>query len=281
MIKQIPTLLGYTSDVTNTIPKIIEVFYKISDISIPVAFLGLSVLLMVGLFSWLKQYIKVLKIFPPFFYALVLSSLIPLWVLLDFGALLTLPSSPLQAIVFPDFIGLWQTPSLWYAGLQAFVAIFVIGTVETCASIKAIDQLSSIKAHSSIAPTLKGVGLSGILAGLIGGVAVIPEVMRSTVGVNAGSKSKYVNFWYALFMLLGWLLLWVWLSQLPLTILAAVLIVCAYGLARPQFWKESWASGLLGFLVFSTTILLTLTYDLMLGLIVGSILHFIFAKMKK
>ncbi len=281
MIKQMPTLLGYTSDANNTIAKILEIFSKLPESSLPIASLGLGVLLLVWIFCQLKRHIKVLNLFPPFFYALLLSSLVPLFTPLDFGPLLTLPASPYQAIVFPDFYRLFANPAVWSVGIQAFVAIFVIGTVETCASIKAIDQLSLNTQASPIAPTLKGVGLSGILAGLLGGVAVIPEVMRSTVGVTAGSQSKEVNFWYALFMLLGWLLLYPWLSQLPLTILAAVLIVCAYGLARPQFWKESWASGLFGFSVFSTTILLTLAYDLMLGLIAGSLLHFLFAKMKK
>jgi MFS superfamily sulfate permease-like transporter len=56
------------------------------------------------------------------------------------------------------------------------------------------------------------------------------------------------------------------------------MVVCAYGLARPQFWKEVWASGFSGCAVFLTTIWVTLATDLMWGLVAGYVLHQILQK---
>jgi len=214
-----------------------------------------------------------LRLLPPFFYALVLAVIASVVLPFDFGALLYVPSNPLDALTAPDFQRLLGSSGVWSAAVESFIAIFLIGTVESVASLKAIDQLDPYKRSSNIGPSLQGIGVSNILSGAVGGLAVIPEVMRSTVGVAVGAKTQWVNLWTSLSLMLGWFLLLPVLLVIPMTVLAAVLIVCAYGLARPQRWKEAWQSGPEGLSVFLTTVLVTLFTDLMWGLIAGSLLH--------
>jgi MFS superfamily sulfate permease-like transporter len=60
--------------------------------------------------------------------------------------------------------------------------------------------------------------------------------------------------------------------MIPLTVLSAVVLYTGYTLCSPGLWKKVYQSGLDQFVIFLTTIYITVTYDLMWGIFAGVIL---------
>jgi carbonic anhydrase/SulP family sulfate permease len=60
-----------------------------------------------------------------------------------------------------------------------------------------------------------------------------------------------------------------WLNLIPLSALAAILIVTGWKLASPEVFQSVWARGLDQFLPFLATVVAILFTDLLMGIVVG------------
>ena len=59
------------------------------------------------------------------------------------------------------------------------------------------------------------------------------------------------------------------LNQIPLSALAAVLIVTGFKLAKPSLFRQMWQEGLNQFLPFVVTVVAIVFTDLLIGILVG------------
>jgi len=60
-----------------------------------------------------------------------------------------------------------------------------------------------------------------------------------------------------------------WLNLIPLSALAAILIVTGWKLASPEVFQRMWARGLDQFLPFLATVVAILFTDLLMGIVIG------------
>ncbi|MCC3159051.1 SulP family inorganic anion transporter [Hymenobacter sp. 15J16-1T3B] len=179
--------------------------------------------------------------------------------------LVSLPTSLSQAVTLPDFTQIFSGVSLKYIGLFALV-----GSLESLLSAQAVDLLAPTgRRKADLNRDLLGVGVGNVLAGLVGGLPMIAEIVRSSANVAAGARTRWANFFHGLFLLgfvaVGSQLL----TQIPLAALGALLLHIGFRLAGPRQFARMFRIGGEQLLIFLTTIAVTLATDLLVGIGAG------------
>jgi MFS superfamily sulfate permease-like transporter len=179
-------------------------------------------------------------------------------------SLVTLPEHLSSAIVFPDWSVVTSGTSI------KFIVMFaLVGSIESMLSAKAVETLDPKKERTDINRDLLATGAGTTIAGLIGGLPMISEIVRSSANINAGAQSKWANFFHGSFLLLfvvaaPWLL-----HRIPTAALAAMLIYTGVRLASPKEFQHAWKIGPEQLVVLSTTAIVTLLTDLLVGVGAG------------
>lgn len=288
--KQAHFALGTTSNADTTIGTLLDIFYKLPDAN-PIVFLVALVGILVLVF-YKKINNKFIKMIPAPMWVLLLA--LPLVFGFDFfnehsisffgnsysvgpELLIDIPENPLDSIMHPDF-GMIDTLAFWLTVLS----ITTIASVETLASARAVDKLDPYKRTTNLNKDLIGVGLSTMVSGALGGLPIITVIVRSTVNVNSGAKTKWSNFYHGIFLILFVLILAPVLRSIPLAALAAILVHTGFKLASPKVFKRAYDQGVEQLLFLSSTLIITLFTDLLYGIVGGIlvtlILHMLLAK---
>jgi MFS superfamily sulfate permease-like transporter len=182
--------------------------------------------------------------------------------------LVTLPGQLLNAIALPDFGVVLSAASLKY-----IVMFLLVGSLESLLSAKAVDQLDPQHRHSNLNRDLFATGLANTVAAAIGGLPMISEIVRSSANINSGAQSRLSNLFHGLLLLSFVLLLPGLLHQIPLAALGAMLIYTGLRLASPAEFVKTFRIGPDQLAVFTTTLLITLATDLLVGVISGVLLE--------
>ena len=112
--------------------------------------------------------------------------------------------------------------------------------------------------------------MGNIVCGLIGGLPVTSVIVRSSVNINAGGKTSGRRRMVHGGLLFGSvLLLPQFLNLIPLSCLAAILLVTGIKLASPSLVKQTWDEGLNQFLPFAATVVAIVFTDLLIGVLIG------------
>lgn len=157
-----------------------------------------------------------------------------------------------------------------------YVILFaLIGSLESLLTAKAIDGLDPYKRKSDFNKDLIAVGIGNTFTGLLGGLPMISEVARSSANVSNGAKTRWANFFHGLFLLLAVLVAVPVIEMIPNAALAAMLTFVGFKLAHPKEFMHMWHVGKEQFMVFTTTVIVTLATDLLVGVGTGIALEII------
>jgi MFS superfamily sulfate permease-like transporter len=156
-----------------------------------------------------------------------------------------------------------------------FMFLF-INSLESLLTVKAVDQLDTTPRKANPNGDLIGVGAGNFLSGLVGGLPMISEVVRSSANVGFGARTKWANFFHGFFLLLAMILLIPFIEMIPNAALAAMLIFAGYRLASPKEFIYTFHVGKEQFATFLVTIIVTLAEDLLMGIAAGVALEFTF-----
>lgn len=175
----------------------------------------------------------------------------------------------------PDFSA-WQNP-LVYTGA---VTIAVVASLETLLNLEAVDQLDRKQRVSPPSRELVAQGVGNIVAGVLGGIPVTSVVIRGTVNIDAGATTKRSTIIHGGLLVVSVLLLPDLLNRIPLSCLAAILLVTGFRLASPRLVREMRAAGRDQLIPFATTVIAIVFTDLLVGLGIGMMvaLAFILAR---
>jgi MFS superfamily sulfate permease-like transporter len=168
------------------------------------------------------------------------------------------------AFAFPDVSGL-LSPVVWRI---AFV-IALIASLETLLSIEAVDKLDPHKRHTPKNRELKAQGAGNLISGLIGGIPMTAVIVRSSANIDSGSRTKMSAIYHGILLLVCVLAIPGILNLIPLSALAAVLLMVGYKLSKPSLYRLQFSLGWNQFLPFIITIIAILLTDLLIGIFIG------------
>ena len=158
-----------------------------------------------------------------------------------------------------------------------YVIMFLfVSSLESLLTVKAIDGLDPYNRKSDYNGDLIGQGAGNVLTGLLGGLPMISEVVRSSANVGFGAKTKWSNFFHGVFLLLAMIFLIPFIELIPNSALSAMLIYAGYRLAEPKEFIHTYKIGKEQLAIFLVTIFITLAEDLLLGILAGILVKFIF-----
>lgn len=171
---------------------------------------------------------------------------------------------------FPDFSVIWL-PEVW---ITAFT-IALVASLETLLCVEATDKLDPEKRITPTNRELYAQGTGNILSGLIGGIPITQVIVRSSANIQSGGKTKMSAIIHGFLLLISVVLIPVVLNMIPLSVLAAVLFVVGYKLAKPSTFKAMWNAGLKQFVPFIVTVIVIVFKDLLWGIGIGLVLGII------
>ncbi len=169
-----------------------------------------------------------------------------------------------------DFSGLTSQTGIF---IEYVILFALIGSLESLLTAKAIDTLDPYKRKSDFNKDLMAVGIGNSLAGLIGGLPMISEVARSSANVANGARTRWANFFHGTFLLLAVFFAVQIIEMIPNAALAAMLIFVGYRLAHPREFAHVWQIGKGQFIIYVSTIVVTLASDLLIGVGTGILLE--------
>lgn len=174
---------------------------------------------------------------------------------------------------FADFVSQLNFPqwSAWFnpkVYLYALI-IAVVASLESLLNVKAGERLDKKHRYCSKDQELLAQGIGNLVAGLIGGIPVTSVIVRTSVNIQAGSKTKISAILHGIFLLLAVLLIPDWLNKIPLSSLAVILIYTGYKLTKPAIYKNIYDQGLDRFIPFIATVVSIVAFNLLTGIMIG------------
>jgi MFS superfamily sulfate permease-like transporter len=154
--------------------------------------------------------------------------------------------------------------------------IAIVASLETLLSIEAVDNLDPQKRHTPPNRELLAQGAGNMISALLGGLPLTAVIVRSSANIAAGARTRLSAFIHGLLLLASLLFLGRILNLIPLSALAAVLLLVGYKLTKPALYRGQWRLGWAQFGPFIFTIVAVLFTDLLKGVSIGLVLGFFF-----
>lgn len=174
-------------------------------------------------------------------------------------------------IQMPDFSRVTDSAVWMAAGTLAIVA-----SIETLLNLEATDKLDPLRRFSAPNRELMAQGVGNLAAGMIGGLPMTSVIVRSSVNANAGARSRVSAIFHGVLLLVSVVLLPQWLNYIPLSALAAVLVMTGWKLANPSLFASMWREGKTQFLPFAITVAAIVLTDLLVGVLLGLAVSLLF-----
>ena len=181
--------------------------------------------------------------------------------------LLVIPDTIKDSIMHPNFAKI-NTIEFW----TTVFSMLIITSIESLAIAKAVDKIDPYRRKTDLNKDLTGIGLSTMVAGMIGGLPIIAVIIRSTVNIHNGAKTKWSNLYQGILLLLFIVVLSPIMRQVPLCAFAILLVYTGFKLASPSVFKQAYNHGTEQLVFFVGTMVLTLYTNLLIGLLGGLLL---------
>lgn len=147
--------------------------------------------------------------------------------------------------------------------------IAIVASIETLLNLEAAEKVDAQKRYCSRNKELIAQGMGNVLSGMLGGLPITSVIVRTTVNVNSGAKSKNAAMLHGMWLLLAVTLIPHWINKIPLASLAAILIYVGLKLASLKTFKTMYDKGFEYFLPFIVSVVAIVLTNLLSGIICG------------
>ena len=173
-------------------------------------------------------------------------------------------STFLAQFSFPNFAAI-SNPQIW---ITAFT-IALVASLETLLCVEATDKIDPLKRVTPTNKELLAQGMGNVLSGLIGGLPVTQVIVRSSANIQSGGRTKMSAILHGFLLLISVILIPNLLNKIPLSVLASVLFIVGYKLAKPALFVDMYRLGWKQFTPFVVTVLGIVFTDLLIGIALG------------
>lgn len=284
ILKQIPHAIGYDVDPEgdlnffqwdheNTFTEIFAAFKRTNTGAIIISAVSILILIF-----WDKIPVRKLRLIPAGLLVVVFGILINRFfhyyypsLYLSEEHLVELPVSRginefMGNFMLPDFSYL-MNPDVYIIA----ITLAIVASLETLLSIEAVDKIDPFKRSTPNNRELRAQGIGNILSGMIGGIPMTAVIVRSSANVSAGGRTKTSAFLHGVFLLTSVIVIPDIMNMIPLSALAAILLLVGYKLAKVSLFKEQFKQGTEQFAPFVVTVLAIVLTDLLKGIFIGMI----------
>ncbi|SCI77688.1 Putative sulfate transporter ychM [uncultured Clostridium sp.] len=171
-------------------------------------------------------------------------------------------------------------PQIPYIDLQTItklikpaITIALLGAIESLLSCVVSDNMIDDKHDSNM--ELVAQGLGNIASSIFGGIPATGAIARTAANVKNGGRSPISGMVHAITLLLIMVILMPLAKLIPMTTLAAILIVVSYNMGEWSHFKELLSSSKSDVLVLIITFTLTVVFDLVFAIGVGMVVHYV------
>jgi MFS superfamily sulfate permease-like transporter len=282
ILKQIPHVFGHDADPEgdmsfiqpdheSTFSELAQMFSHIHQGALIIGFTSFVILIFWDKLSFLKK----LAVPPPLI--IILLGVGVNMIFGKFGGVWEIQDSHLVSVPiaksFKEFSGFFQSPdfSQWMNPAVYFAAVTIaaVASLETLLNLEAVDKLDPKQNHSPPSRELFAQGCGNVAAGLLGGIPVTSVIIRSSVNIDSKCQTKLSAIFHGILLLVCVMFLPNWLNMIPLSSLAAILLVTGIKLASPKLFKQMWSEGRYQFIPFIVTLLAIVFTDILIGTLIG------------
>ncbi len=275
--KQIPHAVGYDRDEKGNLTELFpfgdedlhEFFTPLMHVNIGVLMICLlSIFIML---IWERPFIKKrVKFIPGALVAVIVSILInelfkatgsSLFVEQDHLVQIKAASSPSEFLSFftlPDFSGFMDAKVI-----TTGIMIAIIASLETLLSIEAVDNLDPKRNVTNTNRELMAQGIGNSISGLIGGLPITSVIVRSSANIHAGAQSKMSTIFHGFLLLFTVITIPSLLNLIPLSSLAAILLLTGYKLCKISVFRQMLGNGKYQSIPFFITVGVIISIDLL------------------
>lgn len=173
-------------------------------------------------------------------------------------------SSFFNQFSFPDFTAI--------GNMQVWVTAFTIALVASLETLLCVEATDKLDPEKNVTPTnreLLAQGAGNVFSGMIGGLPITQVIVRSSANIQSGGKTKLATILHGILLLMSVILIPKLLNMIPLSVLAAILLVVGYKLAKPTLFKKMYGLGWKQFVPFIVTVVGIVFTDLLTGIGLG------------
>lgn len=281
ILKQIPHAVGYDVDFEgdesfaysggeNTFASVITAMSRISYGAVIISALSLLILI-----YWPK--FKKLSVVPAALIVVVVGIVLNQ---LFAGSALAITAEQLVNIPvvgsFGEFKNLFVSPDfsqimnkeVWIVA----ATLAIVASIETLLSLEAVDKIDPLKRTSPTNRELFAQGVGNMTSGFLGGLPMTAVIVRSSANVSSGARTKISAIVHGFWLLVALLAIPKVINYIPLSCLAAILLMTGYKLAKLGLFAKMWRSGYSQFVPFVVTVLAVVLTDLLKGVAVGMLI---------
>ncbi len=157
--------------------------------------------------------------------------------------------------------------------LPSAFTIAVLGAIESLLSATVADGITGSRTNSNT--ELIGQGVANIVVPFFGGIPVTGAIARTMTNITNGGRTPVAGVVHAFVLLLIFLFLMPLINLVPMTCLAAVLIVVSYNMSGWRTIRSIFKSPKSDITVLGVTFLLTVIFDLTIAIEIGLLLAII------
>lgn len=272
VIKQIPYFFGYDKTLAAN-ASFTEVFNYISPGATLVACVGLAILIIWNV--WLSKLHKVFQIVQGPLVAVAVG--IIYYIITKDNSTWSIDQSMLVSVPTPEdlssFLGQFSSPNFdQITNPQIWITAFTIALVASLETLLCVEATDKLDPRKRVTPTnreLIAQGSGNIISGLIGGLPITQVIVRSSANIQSGGRTKASAIIHGFLLLISVLTIPTLLNKIPLAVLAAVLFIVGYKLAKPALFVTIYKQGWKQFIPFIVTVLGIIFTDLLVGIGLG------------
>ena len=251
-----------------------DLIQHLNTVSWTTPLIGLLAVALMIAWPFIQRFAPKLKSIPPTFVALITVSLLVYFIDLD---------TPTVATRYGDLPGSFPTPTFdWFDAdlivslIPSAIAISILMGVETLLTAVMADNLAGTSRRHNPTKELFGQGIANVISPIFGGIPATAAIARTGAGIQNGATSRLSGVTHAIFVLTATIALGSLVGHIPMTVLAAILIVVAWRITSvPQLIKMARTAPRQDHLVLFSTLIITVTVDLTYAIAAGVFLSLI------